>query len=147
MIAALLDRLWAGLAPDPGPVSFAHLARRPSGNDALAAPPEAGLGAGADLAPSILPVPAERLRAILDQVAASEGATRLPGDANQPRYRVRSRILRFPDMVDARLEARGEGRSTLLLYSRSLVGRKDFGVNRARLRRWLAAIERGAAEG
>ena len=33
-----------------------------------------------------------------------------------------------------------EGGSTLLVYSRSLVGRKDFGVNRARLRRWLARI-------
>jgi uncharacterized protein (DUF1499 family) len=34
----------------------------------------------------------------------------------------------------------GAGRSTLAIYSRSLVGRKDFGVNRARIQRWLAAL-------
>jgi uncharacterized protein (DUF1499 family) len=31
-------------------------------------------------------------------------------------------------------------RSTLALYWRSLVGRKDFGVNRERVQRWLAAV-------
>src|SRR5256885_7347171 len=30
--------------------------------------------------------------------------------------------------------------STLAIYSRSLLGRKDFGVNSARVARWLAAL-------
>jgi uncharacterized protein (DUF1499 family) len=34
----------------------------------------------------------------------------------------------------------GEG-STLAIYSRSLIGRSDLGVNRARVTRWLAALE------
>lgn len=44
--------------------------------------------------------------------------------------------MRYPDTVDLEVIPVGENQSTLALYSRSLVGRKDFGVNRARLRRW-----------
>ena len=48
--------------------------------------------------------------------------------------------MRFPDTIDAEVLAVGDDQSTLALYSRSLIGRKDFGVNRARLQRWLAAL-------
>jgi uncharacterized protein (DUF1499 family) len=36
------------------------------------------------------------------------------------------------------------GPSTVLLYSRSQLGRGDFGVNRARIERWIGLIELGA---
>ena len=48
--------------------------------------------------------------------------------------------MRFPDTIDAEVLPVGDNQSTLALYSRSLIGRKDFGVNRARLTRWLAAL-------
>ena len=51
-----------------------------------------------------------------------------------------TRLMRYPDTVDLEVIPVGENQSTLALYSRSLVGRKDFGVNRARLQRWLAAV-------
>ena len=50
-----------------------------------------------------------------------------------------TRLMRYPDTIDVEVIPAGEN-STLALYSRSLVGRKDFGVNRARLKRWLAAL-------
>ena len=52
-----------------------------------------------------------------------------------------TRLMRFPDTIDLEVFAAGEGQSTLALYSRSLLGRKDFGVNRARVERWLAALD------
>jgi uncharacterized protein (DUF1499 family) len=35
-----------------------------------------------------------------------------------------------------------DGQATLAIYSRSLIGHGDFGVNRARIERWLAALAR-----
>ena len=52
--------------------------------------------------------------------------------------------MRFPDTIDVEVMPAGENQSTLALYSRSLVGRKDFGVNRARLQRWRAALDAGS---
>ena len=49
--------------------------------------------------------------------------------------------MRFPDTVDVEVFPAGENQSTLAIYSRSLIGRKDFGVNRARITRWLAALD------
>ncbi|MDF2690080.1 MAG: hypothetical protein K0Q80_3046, partial [Microvirga sp.] len=53
---------------------------------------------------------------------------------------VRTRFMRFPDTVVVQVFDRGEDASTLALYSRSQVGRSDFGVNRRRIERWVARI-------
>lgn len=145
MIGAALDRLWDAVSgPDPGPADFGALVRRRSGNDALAAPVSLG-GPRGDLVVPVFPVAARQLGAIVDRMALAEpGTTRLPSPEGRLRYGVRSRLLRFPDLVDVAVLPQGEGASTLVLYSRSLVGRKDFGANRVRLRRWLARIAREA---
>ena len=49
--------------------------------------------------------------------------------------------MRFPDTIDIEVFPAGQRQSTLAIYSRSLLGRKDFGVNRARIARWLAALD------
>jgi uncharacterized protein (DUF1499 family) len=46
----------------------------------------------------------------------------------------------FPDTVVVRFFKRPGGRSTLALYSRSQLGKSDFGVNRARIARWLEKL-------
>ncbi|MCB1632914.1 MAG: DUF1499 domain-containing protein [Pseudomonadales bacterium] len=35
----------------------------------------------------------------------------------------------------------GEARSTLIIYSRSVYGYSDLGVNKARVNRWLAELQ------
>ena len=60
------------------------------------------------------------------------------------RYIQRSRLMGFPDTIVVRFLERPEGRSTLALYSRSQLGRGDFGVNRARIERWLEKLAREA---
>jgi uncharacterized protein (DUF1499 family) len=147
--AAVLDRAWALVfgPPDLGAVDFATLRRRRTPNDALVCPEGFCASARADMVAPEFPVPAERLRAVLAEVALAEpGAERLPAEEGRDRFLVRTRFFRFPDTVDAQVLPRGEGRATLALYSRSQIGGSDFGVNRARLTRWLKQVEARAAD-
>jgi uncharacterized protein (DUF1499 family) len=52
----------------------------------------------------------------------------------------RSAVFNFPDLVTVQVVAQGENASTLVLYSRSVYGHSDLGVNRRRLRAWLDAL-------
>jgi uncharacterized protein (DUF1499 family) len=53
---------------------------------------------------------------------------------------VRSALFGFPDHVSVQfLDVKG-GKSTLAVYSRSVYGRSDMGVNRARTLAWLALV-------
>lgn len=76
--------------------------------------------------------------AALDRVAMAEPRTeRLAGSPDEGRitWVQRSAIMGFPDYVTA--EAGPEGRA---VWSRARFGRSDFGVNRARVERWLARL-------
>jgi uncharacterized protein (DUF1499 family) len=148
-----IDHVYAGLFGPPAvePIDFATLTRRSSPNDALVCPPDLCTRAAVDIAPPEYPVSAERLRAIVAEVAAEEPRTLAwsnspAGESDQDRYVARSRLMRFPDAVEVRIIPRGENRSTLALYSRSEIGYWDFGVNRARLERWLERIGALVAE-
>jgi uncharacterized protein (DUF1499 family) len=104
------------------------------------------------MVPPVYPVSAQRLRAIVAEVAEAEPRTRpawadIPsGDADQDRYDARSGILHVPDTIDAKVIPRGESSATLALYARRQIGYWDFGVNRARLERWLKRIGEIAGE-
>jgi uncharacterized protein (DUF1499 family) len=50
--------------------------------------------------------------------------------------------LGFPDTIVVRFLDLPDGRSTLAIYSRSRFGESDFGVNHARLERWLGKLTR-----
>jgi uncharacterized protein (DUF1499 family) len=50
-------------------------------------------------------------------------------------------LLNFPDLVTVQVNAEGADRSTLVIWSRSVYGRSDFGVNRERTLSWLAALQ------
>ncbi len=141
------ERIWrlAG-PPDLGEVAFETLERRSTPNDALACPP--GICAAAsDLAPPVFAMGARELRMafraaigsepLLERVAEDEAAL-------SERYVQRSRWMRFPDTVVVRFYDLGEGRSTLALYGRSQIGHGDWGVNRARIERWLEKLGRDA---
>ena len=129
-----------GLAA-PVPLDFAHLAHPASPNTALAAP--AAFRPRPDIATPAYPVPAAALFAAVRAVAAAQPRTypaAVFADRGQADWVVRSAVLNFPDLVTAEVVADGAGASRLILYSRSVYGRSDFGVNRARLTVWLAAL-------
>ena len=137
------ERSWQGLfgSPDLGAVDFATLKRRTTPNDALICPRDICPQAQPDAEPPVFPVPGAHLRGLVSEAALAEpGTSLLDQGPQQDRYLVRTRFMRFPDTVVVQVFDRGQDASTLALYSRSQIGRSDFGVNRRRIERWVARI-------
>ena len=53
----------------------------------------------------------------------------------------RSRVFRFPDVIDVKFFHIDDSQSTLAIYSRAKMGVRDFGVNAARVRNWIGQLE------
>ena len=53
----------------------------------------------------------------------------------------KSKLIGFPDFIDAQFLSMAAKQSTLVIYSRSKYGRSDFGVNANRIRAWLAELD------
>ena len=136
-------RIWGHFGPpDLGGVDFATLRRRTTPNDALACRPEL-CAARADIESPAFDKRVEDLFLLVLEALAAEPRLQLVAeDAAQGtlRYVQRSRLLGFPDTINVKIMALPEGRSTVLLYSRSQLGRGDQGVNRARITRWMELI-------
>ncbi|MEX6506591.1 DUF1499 domain-containing protein [Jiella sp. M17.18] len=136
---------WIGGPADQGPVDFAALTRRSVPNDALACSPGLCRGLTVDLTlPAYSAAPAA-LMYRLDRAALHDGNVARVDNRSRPNYRryvARTKLLQFPDTVDAEAVASPDG-TGLRLYSRSLLGRGDFGANRARLEAWIARLGDG----
>ena len=78
-----------------------------------------------------------------DLVAAQPRVEVLAETDRQIDYVQRSARFRFPDVVTVRFIPVSPSQSTLAIFSRSLYGRSDFGVNRARIESWLSALGGG----
>lgn len=141
------ERIWARSGPaDLGDVDFATLVRRETPNDALACG-EGLCAARADLPAPVFAIPANEMFYKVQQAVAQE--PRMVLMAKEPergvlRYVQRSALFRFPDTMNVKVASLPDGRSAVLLYSRSQIGRGDMGVNRARIERWIKLIEAAA---
>jgi uncharacterized protein (DUF1499 family) len=81
----------------------------------------------------------ERAKAVI----RAEPRTELVGsdpNLNQLVFVQRSALLRFPDTIWIQGASLDTG-ATIIIYSRSNYGYSDLGVNRDRVRIWLARIE------
>lgn len=133
----------ADLAPDR-PVDFTRLNRRKP-NQALVA--AVGSALHPDLASPIFPVSAARLLQIIEAVAARRKRTVLARRFDEPAqlcFVARSFWCNFPDVIIAQAVPDGAECCHLLLYSHSVYGYADFGVNRRRVSAWVAAAEDAA---
>jgi uncharacterized protein (DUF1499 family) len=140
MISSLFSRGADGI-PAPAPLDFTTLKLPASPNTCLLTPSVAP-GQG-HLQRDPLPASPEAVMAALDRVAASMPRSfplaRFPA-RNQAQWVVRSALMNYPDIVVAEA-AQVAGGTGLWLYSRSLIGWSDMGVNRARVMTWLEALE------
>jgi len=118
-------------------------------NDALACPPGV-CAARADLAVPVYALAADVLRDRLRRIALAEPRCRQVGEApalDQEIFEQRTRFLGLPDVIRVQLVGI-DGEISAILYGRARRGLWDLGVNRRRLRRWLARLDREcAAEG
>ncbi|NOG69691.1 DUF1499 domain-containing protein [Roseicella sp. DB1501] len=139
-IAALFGRGIGGLPP-AAPVDFARLRLPASPNTCLAAP--AGAHPEAHIAVPPLPVDAATawpaLRALGDGMPRVFRYGEWP-ERRQAQWVARSALMNYPDIIAAELVP-GPAGAGLFLYSRSLFGWSDLGVNRKRVEAWLAALD------
>ncbi len=126
----------------PAPGDIANIRRPASPNTCLAGP--VGFTPKPDLPTPRYDVPPERLfAAARDVIMAQPRTTALALDTSRLRadHVVRSRLFGFPDIVLVQVLRAPGGQSDLVLYSYSLKGHYDFGVNRSRVAAILAALD------
>lgn len=58
-------------------------------------------------------------------------------------YVQRSKIFRFPDIIDVQFVSLANNKSSLYMFSRSVYGYSDLGVNCKRLKHWLGFANDG----
>lgn len=137
----VLFRSGAEGLPTPSPVDFATLAPPGSPNRCLAAP--AWHAVGRDIETPLYPVSPARLYEAVSRLAAGLPRVHRLGDwpeRHQAQWVERSSPMNFPDIIAAEAVVAPQGGAGLFLYSHSVFGYSDFGVNRARVARWLAAL-------
>lgn len=125
----------------PAPGNISEIRRPASPNTCLAGPP--GFIPKPDLQTRPYNAAAEHLFEVMQNVVAAQPrVTRLGVDSDRLRadYVFRSRVFRFPDIVMIQVLPRDQGQSALVVYSYSLKGHYDFGVNRSRVSALLAAL-------
>ena len=130
----------AGGLPAP-PMDVTHIVRPSSPNTALAAPK--GFNPPADLVTKSYRLTPDRLFAMVREVAGSQPRTfqaALYPDQLQAHYVARSAVFNLPDLITVQVRQAGADSSELIVYSRSVYGHSDLGVNRKRVEAWLAAL-------
>ncbi|MFW6412803.1 MAG: DUF1499 domain-containing protein [Oceanicaulis sp.] len=118
------------LIPDTRPRRWLVL---PDGFDAKAAPDRTS--------PVFAAEPAALLAAFEQTALAAPRVTAAGAHGLQRAFVQRSAVFRFPDDVIVEAVAVAGG-SALCVYSRSRVGRYDFGVNEKRVRGWIEETAR-----
>jgi uncharacterized protein (DUF1499 family) len=129
----------AGL-PSAAPLDLVALQRPASPNTALAGPP--GMAPSPDVPTQHYAVPPVVLYRALRRVAEGEPRVFLQARFDpemQAAYVARSAFWNFPDLVQVAAVPDGDG-SRPVIYSRSVYGYSDLGVNRARVNAWLARL-------
>lgn len=128
--------------PTPPVMDVAHIVRPSSPNTALAAPQ--GFPPTPDIVTPPYKLPANRLFALIQDVAASQPRTypaALYAEQLQVHYVARSAVFNFPDLIMVQVREDGADHSDLIIYSRSVYGESDLGVNRKRVESWIAALQ------
>lgn len=131
----------AGL-PVPAPMDMTRIERPASPNTYLAGP--AGLLPKPDRVLPPRPMSADALYAQAQAVFGRQTRTYLAAafpERHQLHYVVRSALMNYPDLVTVQTAPAGPDQATLIIWSRSVYGYGDMGVNRARTDAWLSALD------
>ena len=123
-------------------VDFATLQREPVPNRYFLCP-KGMCQTETDGEAPVFDVPVEQLQVAWTEMLAEQPRLQvLRRDVTnvQIDYVQRSRLLRFPDLITVRFVPIDDAHSTVAIYSRSVYGKGDMGVNRTRVQEWLARL-------
>jgi uncharacterized protein (DUF1499 family) len=125
------------------PVDFPTLVLSPNPNQFLVCPP-GYCGANPHLLSPTFAASVDALRQrwmtmIAAQPRIEAGAADVA--ARQYDFIQRTDLMRYPDSITVRFIPLTADSAALAIYSRSHYGRKDFGVNEARIRAWLSLLD------
>ena len=127
--------------PKPPLMDTTAIVRPSSPNTVLAAP--VGVIPAPDVVTETYQIAAARLFDLVQAVAGAQPRTyqaAIYSGALQVHYVARSAMLNFPDLVTVQVIEKTADASGLLLYSRSVYGYSDLGVNRKRVKSWLQTL-------
>ncbi len=85
-----------------------------------------------------------------DEVAMSAPRTKLAAGSPTDMwatYVQRSKYMRFPDYISVTAIGTPDGRATVAVFSQSIYGANDLGVNKARIDLWLGQLSEALNEG
>lgn len=108
-------------------------------NQVLVAPGEISVSVPDIESPVFAVSPRELMRAV-DRVAMRQPRTELAAGAPSElwaTYVQRTKYMRFPDYISVVAVGQPDGASTIAMFSQSVYGERDLGVNRARVEHWL----------
>jgi uncharacterized protein (DUF1499 family) len=128
-------------------VDFASLRKTAKPNQFLVCP-NSVCAETPDVVAKTYAVDAVTLAAAFDKIARSKPDVAERGRDSAARkvdYVQRTARMRFPDLITVQFFEQDGGQSTLALYSRSVVGHSDRGVNKARITAWLAELDAALA--
>ncbi len=111
-------------------------------NQYLVAPAAMSLAAPSVESPKFHVSPRELMQAV-DRVARRQPRTKLAAGSPSElwaTYVQRTKYLRFPDYVSVEVVGLPDGASTVAIFSQSVYGESDLGVNKARIDRWLQQL-------
>jgi uncharacterized protein (DUF1499 family) len=124
-------------------IDFATLQRGPDPNQYLLCP-KGMCTTQTDGEAPVFDVPIEQLQVAWDEMLVEQPrlqVLRREVTNVQIDYVQRTRLLRFPDLITVRFVPIDDAHSTLAIYSRSVWGKGDMGVNRIRVEEWLARLK------
>ncbi len=126
-------------------VDFAELKLTDKPNQFLMCPPSL-CDADPHANSPVFDVSAEQLRERWREVLAAQPRVELLAEDEEGQrfdYIQRSARFRVPDIITVRVISVSSSQSTLAIYSRSVYGKGDFGVNRERIEAWLKILREG----
>ena len=140
------EKVWEARfgSPDLGTVQFEDFAKGPLPNQALACPNGVCRDGDRDIISLRYGLSVDELRIALLTALDQEDSLERVDDGKDPlrlRFVQRTRLLRFPDTIRVQLFSLDAQTTTIALYSQSQVGVDDFGINKARLQRWLSRLK------
>lgn len=127
---------------------FSTLSNRKSPNEYIITPNDFGSATPHSISP-VYNIDANKLKGKIHDIIMGSPRVRFIGEdkpTNRLEYVQRTLIFRFPDVVTVQIIPISDKQSTFAMHSYSTYGHGDLGVNKKRVKGWIAEIDKAVKE-